>query len=182
MNLRHKLAGRSFVYRLNSWWQDWTLRKSIDLYVPVADVVSHVDPETPVSYQQVDEVDKPRFHTFGQFAQKASMPHGVIGSRQIKEHCSSFEVRLETILYVCGECSNLIACVRSNNHKCEVSFLGTAKTAKCHRKGIWVFIRLVFLDRSDLAWLVIPVHTHTRYFGKILCYWGSYRNLSKTSN
>jgi len=56
----------------------------------------------------------------------------------------------EDTAWVCFVCCN--------NYRCEVIL---PRTAKCPWKGVWVLIRLVFLDGSDLVWSVMPVLTHT---------------------
>jgi len=50
------------------------LREAIPLKSPGADITTHVNPETPISQQQINQACEAEGHVLAQFVKKASVP------------------------------------------------------------------------------------------------------------
>jgi len=65
------------------------LRKAVPLEFPEADIAIHVNPETPISEQQVNQACELEGHVLAQFVNKASVPDSIVCCRQVQEDNAS---------------------------------------------------------------------------------------------
>ena len=89
--------------------QDRALREAIPLESPGANIATHVNPETPISEQQVNQTCEPEGHVLAQFVKKASVPDSIVCCQQIQEDNASLQVLLKTAFDIAGQGSNLVA-------------------------------------------------------------------------